>query len=505
MSFLGNFFTNFTKGKIEDQDATEEKIESFAPVNVEDSIVVDSGGVVSHALMYGKDANSESDLIDRWREMATRAEVDWALQEVVNDAVVTDFESFPVDISLDGVKGMSESIKNKVTDEFNEVLGLLNFKRNAPEVFRQWFIDGKHYYHMILDPKDNKKGIIALRWIDPKGMKKVVEVEKTKSDNGVEIEKIKSTYFVYSQYANPKKFNSMVRSASAIKVDPNVICYSNSGLFRETPDGSLIAISCLDKAFRAANQLRLLEDAIIIYRLSRAPERRVFYIDVGNLPKTKAEQYLTSVMSKFRNKMVYDPSTGSVKDQRNNLSMVEDYWLPRREGGRGTEVTTLQGGQNLSQLEDLEYFYKQLYRTLNIPSTRLSAETTFGFGRGAEITREEVKFSKFIAQQRNRFNETFIQLLRTQLAAKNIMSFDEFEEVASEISFKWKTDNYWDEMMFSEMWQNRLNMLAQVAPYVGTYFSQEWVKENILGLSEDERKAMAAQIKKEPKPVQDDQ
>lgn len=504
MQYFGNLLSGLLKTKSETQDKGGKNV-SFAPVEVDDGIAVDTGGILSHALMYGKDANTESELIDRWREMSTRAEVDWAIQEIINDAVVTDFESYPVDISLDDLKSLPESIKKKTAEEFANVLALLNFKRNAPDVFRQWLVDGKHYYHMIIDPNDQKKGIVALRWIDPKSMKKVVEIEKIKTDSGIETEKVKSTCFVYTQYANPRRFSSVVRSTTGVRVDPNVICYTNSGVFKETPDGASISISHLDRAYRAANQLRLLEDAIIIYRLSRAPERRVFYIDIGNLPKTKADQYLTSVMNRFRNKMVYDPSTGSVKDQRNNLSMVEDYWLPRREGGRGTEVTTLQGGQNLSQLEDLEYFYKQLYRTLNIPSTRLSSESTFGFGRGAEITREEVKFSKFISQLRNRFNDTFIQLLRTQLAAKNIMTFDEFDEISSEISFKWKTDNYWDELMFSDMWQNRLNMLAQVTPYVGKYFSMDWVNQNILGLSEEEIKDMAAQIKKEPAPEPDDQ
>jgi len=502
MAFF-DIFTQLTKKKKSD---SADDGESFVPTREDDAFTVSSGGIVSHQLMFDEaNGTSDADNIDRWREMASRPEVDWAIQEILNEAVVTDYNKYPVDVELDEVDGISDGLKKRIGEEFKILLSLMNFNRNASDIFRQWFIDGRHYFHLVVDSNNQKNGVIAIRWIDPKSIKKIIETEMVKGEGGVQIEKIKNQYYLYTSYINPKRASTVVRTQQAIRVDPIIIAYSNSGLIRERPDGSIMSLSHLDKAVKASNQLRLLEDAIVIYRLSRAPERRVFYVDVGNLPKTKAEQYLNGIMQKFRTKMVYDSATGEVKDQRNNLSMVEDYWLPRREGGRGTEVTTLAGGQNLNQLEDVDYFYRKLFRALNIPASRLQSESTFNFGRGAEITREEVKFSKFISYLRSKFNETFIQMLSTQLIAKNIMSEEEFAKISSSLAFKWQTDSYWDELMFGEVWQSRINLLQQAEPFVGKYFSQEWIKTNILNLTESDIELMNKQINKEPKPVDDEQ
>lgn len=507
MGFL-SYFSQFGKKEPEPVDV-EKQAESFAPPNYEDAVVINSGGLISHALPFEQSGNlNERELIDRWRELAQRPEVDWAIQEIVNDAIVTDYTSFPVNLEVPEETELPEKIGKMLQDEFEYILGLLSFNRTASEKFRQWYIDGKTYYHGIIDSKNPGKGLVAVRWIDPKTIKKVIETERTKGENGVEIEKVKDIYYLYTTYYSNNRsmsFQSTTHTQQAVKVHPDAIAYANSGVFKDKDDNTSISISHLDKSLKSANQLRLLEEALVIYRLSRAPERRIFYVDVGNLPKTKAEQYLSGIMNRFKNKMMYDTVTGELKDQRNVLSMMEDYWLPRREGGRGTEVTTLQGGQNLGELTDVDYFYKKLFRSLNVPSSRLQSDSTFNMGRSAEITREEVKFSKFVNFLRAKFSEVFISLLKIQVITKKIMDEQDFEAIASTLTFKWQTDSYWDELMFNEMWQSRIAMLQQTDPYVGKYFSQEWVKKNILSLSDEEIKEMAAQIKKEPKPDPEEQ
>lgn len=500
---LFDFFSQFGKKGEKEIQIPEKKEESFAPPNLDDTVVLNSGGIISQALQFADQGNTnEKDLIESWRELASRPEVDWAIQEIVNEAIVTDFVNYPVSLEVPESTKLPEKIAARLREEFNYILGLMNFNRTATEKFRQWYIDGKHYYHGIVDSKNPANGLIGVRWIDPRTIKKVVETEKIRNEQGIEIERVKDVYYLYNTYmAGRGNFGgSITQTRQAIKVHPDAIAYSNSGLFREKEDGTNIAISHLDKALKAANQLRLLEDSLVIYRLARAPERRIFYVDVGNLPKTKAEQYLQGIMNRFKNKMVYDTNTGEIKDQRNVLSMLEDYWLPRREGGRGTEVTTLQGGQNLGELEDVEYFYKKLFKSLNIPISRLQSEATFNLGRSAEITREEVKFSKFINYLRSKFSETFVQLLKIQVITKKIMDDSDFDEISAHLSFKWQTDSYWDELMFNEMWQSRAALMQQLDPYVGKYFSQEWIKKNVLSLTDEEIKDIDSQIKNEPKP-----
>jgi len=502
-----DFFTQFGKKANLEVDIPEKKEESFAPPNLDDTVVINSGGIISQAMQFADTGNTnEKDLIESWRELASRSEVDWAVQEIVNEAIITDFSQYPVSLEVSEDVEIPDKIIVRLQEEFEQILSLLNFNRTSTEKFRQWYIDGKHYYHGIVDSKNPANGLIGIRWVDPRTIKKVVETEKVRNDNGIEIEKVKDIYYLYNTYAAGKgNFGSSVtQSRQAIKVHPDAIAYSNSGIFREKNDGSNVAISHLDKALKAANQLRLLEDSLVIYRLARAPERRIFYVDVGNLPKTKAEQYLQGIMNRFKNKMVYDSTTGELKDQRNTLSMLEDYWLPRREGGRGTEVTTLAGGQNLGEMTDVEYFYKKLFKSLNIPTSRLQSDSTFNIGRSAEITREEVKFSKFISYLRSKFSETFIQLLKIQVITKKIMDASDFDIISPKFTFKWETDSYWDELMFNEMWQSRAALLQQIDPYVGKYVSQEWVKKNVLQFSDEDIKNMNAQIKKEPKPVPED-
>lgn len=461
------------KKKFEEKEQREE---SFVSPQHDDAVVINSGGIVSQTFHFVENSFDEKTLINSWRELAQRPEIDLAIQEIVNEAIVTDFENFPVSISIPDYVDLPKKIRDKISDEFIFILGLLDFKKTSTEKFRQWYIDGKIYFHGILDSQKPTKGLVGIRWIDPRNIKKTIETEKEKNEQGIEIEKIKDIYYVYKN----EKTNQI------IKVHPSAIVYSNSGLFREKPDGSTFSISFLDKSLKVANQLKLLEDSVVIYRLSRAPEKRIFYIDVGDLPKAKAEQYLANIMNRFKNKMVYDSITGEVKNQKNIVSLLEDYWLPRREGGRGTEVTTLPGGQNLGELEDVEYFYKKLYRSLNIPISRIQSEGTFNLGRSSEITREEVKFAKFIQYLRSKFSEIFIGFLRLQLISKNIMNERDFDEISKHFSFKWKTDSYWDELKSNEMWQSRLSLLQQAEQYENKYFSTKWIKKNILMFSDEE-------------------
>lgn len=504
MAFL-DLFNQFGRKRADDIDIPEKKEESFAPAQLDDTVVIGSGGgLTARSINFGDQCGTdENALINAWRELSTRPEIDWAIQEVVNEAIVTDHNDFPVAIEFPESIGLPEKICDRLTEEFEHVLTLMNFNRTASDKFRQYYIDGRYYMHGIVDPKAPSKGLIAVRWIDPRTIKKIVETEKVRTEQGYEIEKIKRVYYQYTGFSVGRS-NSLHQVQQAIQVHPDAIAYANSGIFREKGDGTNISISHLDKSLKTANQLRLLEDSLVIYRLARAPERLVFYVDTGNLPTTKSRQYLNSVKDEFNNKMVYDSTTGEVKDARNNLAMTENYWLARREGGRGTEVSTIQGGQNLGEMEDVDYFFKKLYKSLNIPSTRMDGQSTFSMGRSAEITREEVKFSKFISYLRSKFSEVFIQLLKIQVITKKIMDDKDFEKISGQIVFRWKTDSYWDELMNNEMWQSRVGLLQQIDQYVGTYFSQEWVKKNILNMTQQDIDDISDQIAKEPQPEPED-
>jgi hypothetical protein len=443
---------------------------------------------------------NELELITRYREMSNHPECDMAITEIVDEAITHDDDGRVVDVILDKLK-QPETIKKKIREEFDNVLKMMNFSNMADDIFRRWYIDGRIYYHVIVNEANPKEGIKELRYIDPRKIRKVREIQKGRDPKtGADIIKSMADYYIY----NDRGISTQGYSASTnsgLRISPDSIINVNSGMMDAK---NTFVISYLHKAIKALNQLRMIEDAVVIYRISRAPERRVFYIDVGNLPKGKAEQYLRDVMVKYRNKMVYDASTGELRDDRKHMSMLEDFWLPRREGGKGTEITTLAAGQNLGQLEDVQYFQKKLLQSLSVPYSRLEPQGggLVGLGRTTEVTRDELKFMKFITKLRNKFTQVFDHALKTQLALKGICTQEEWEEFRENIYYDFKKDNNFTELRDAELLQQRLQMLGQIDPYVGRYYSQEWVKKNVLHLSDEEIDEMQKQIDAEPAPQQ---
>ena len=416
--------------------------------------------------------------------MSLYPEVESAIEDICNESIVYDDNSKSIELFLDKVD-LSDNIKEKITEEFNDVYRLLEFNQRGYEIFRKWYIDGRLYYHIIVDDKKLKEGVKEVRYIDPQKIKKIIETETETNDQGVKIVKKIDEYFTYFEDETVKE---------GIRIAPEAICYITSGLYDASEQR---VISYLHKAIKPLNQLRMIEDAVVIYRISRAPERRIFYIDVGNLPKTKAEQYVRSLMQKYRNKLVYDASTGEIKDDKKHMSMLEDFWLPRREGGKGTEISTLDGGQNLGEMEDVEYFQKKTYQSLNIPLTRMESENEFSMGRATEITRDELKFQRFVDRLRNKFNGLFLHLLKTQCLLKGIMSEDEWDEIQSDINFEYVSDNHFSELKEYEIISERMNILGDVNEYIGQYFSVEWVRKHILRQTDEDIKEMDKQISAE--------
>ena len=437
-----------------------------------------AGGYFGQYVEMGDAANkaSEADLIGRYREMSLHPECDSAINDVVNEAIAGDLNDHPVDIDLQNLK-ISQNLKNVIRDEFENVLILLDFDRKAYDIFRRWYIDGRLFYHKMIDVQDPSKGITELRYIDPRKIKKVIEFDKPKDRQRVVDPEVTSIvpksieYYIYS----PKGLKGYENNG--VKIAPDAVTYVHSGQMDMQRN---YVLSHLHKAIKALNQLRMIEDSLVIYRLSRAPERRIFYIDVGNLPKQKAEQYLREVMSRYRNKLVYNADTGEIRDDKKFMSMLEDFWLPRREGGRGTEISTLPGGQNLGELEDVKYFQKKLYRALNVPESRLESESSFNVGRSAEITRDEVKFQKFIVRLRKKFTDLFNDILKTQLILKGVITIDEWDEFKEHIQYTFIADNYFSEMKEKEVMNERMALLAQMDPFVGKYFSVEYMRRYIL-------------------------
>lgn len=456
---------------------------------------ISAGGHFGQYVEMGDAANkaSEADLIGRYREMSLHPEADAAINDVVNEAIAGDLNDHPVDIDLQHLK-VSQTLKNRIREEFVNVLVLLDFDRKAYDIFRRWYIDGRLFYHKMIDTKNPTAGITELRYIDPRKIKKVVEFDKPKDRAQLIDPQITSIvpksieYYIYS----PKGLKGYENNG--IKVAPDAIAYCHSGQLDMQRN---YVLSHLHKAIKAINQLRMIEDSLVIYRLSRAPERRIFYIDVGNLPKQKAEQYLREVMSRYRNKLVYNADTGEIRDDKKFMSMLEDFWLPRREGGRGTEITTLPGGQNLGELEDVKYFQKKLYRSLNVPESRLESESSFNVGRSAEITRDEVKFQKFVTRLRKKFSDLFSDLLRTQLVLKGVITLDEWDDMKEHIQYSFIADNYFAEMKEKEVMTERLALLQQMDPYAGKYFSLEYLRRNILRQSDAEFQEIDKQIQEE--------
>jgi len=493
---------------IEDNEPISPSTVSPVPPNNEDG--VDhylSGGFFGSYIDIEGVYRTESDLIKRYREMALHPECDSAIEDIVNEAIVSDTNDIPIEIELSNLNA-SDGIKKKIRDEFKHILSLLDFDKKSHEIYRNWYVDGRLYYHKVIDLKNPHEGIQELRYIDAMKMRYVRQEKKKEKDkyrlanvNGdnpmdYEFPEIEE-YYVY----NPKMTYPTTNPASlggygGIKMTKDSITYCTSGLVDRNKGSTL---SYLHKAIKSLNQLRMIEDSLVIYRLSRAPERRIFYIDVGNLPKIKAEQYLRDVMMRYRNKLVYDANTGEIRDDKKYMAMLEDFWLPRREGGRGTEISTLPGGQNLGEITDIEYFKKKLYRSLNVPPSRMDGEGGFNLGRSSEILRDEVKFSKFVSRLRKRFSYMFHDMLRTQLILKNIITPEDWEIMSEHIQYDFLYDNHFAELKEAELLNERLNMVATAEPYVGKYFSQDYVRRKILRQTDIEIIEQDSLIEKEIK------
>ena len=440
---------------------------------------------------------NELELITRYREMANHPELEMAIDDIVNEAITHDVTGRTVDIVLDKLK-QPEAIKKKIIEEFDTILKLLNFNNLSDDLFKRWYIDGRIYYHVVVNEANPKQGIQELRYIDPRKIRKVREIKKDRDPKtGAQIIASIAEYYVYNERGtSTQQYSAQV--SQGVRIAPESILNVTSGLMDAK---NTFVISYIHKAIKPLNQLRMIEDAVVIYRISRAPERRIFYIDVGNLPKGKAEQYLRDVMVKYRNKMVYDAQTGELRDDRKHMSMLEDFWLPRREGGKGTEITTLPAGQNLGELEDVKYFRQKLLQSLNVPISRLEPQQggMIGVGRTTEVTRDEVKFNKFIVRLRNKFSQLFDNALRTQLILKGICSSDEWDEFREVIYYDYKKDNNFTELRDAELLTARLQLLQVVDPYIGRYYSAKWVSKNILQMSDETMSEMKKQIAKEEK------
>ena len=461
---------------------------SFAPKEADDgAVVVAAGGAYGTYIDLDGTVRTEAELVTKYREMSLQPEIDSAVDEIVNESISIDEEDM-VDIVLDNLE-VTDKIKKVIRDEFKNVLNILNFQSKAYEIYRRWYIDGRMYYHVVIDEKDVKSGIKEVRYIDPRKIRKVREVAKKRVPGGeggeAVVPRVQNEYFIF----NDKGFNygnkTVGPTTTGMKIAKDSSVYVTSGL---TDTQGTMVLSYLHKAIKSINQLRTLEDALVIYRLARAPERRIWYIDVGNLPKMKAEQYVRDIMVKHKNRLIYNGDTGEVRDDRKFMTMLEDYWLPRREGGRGTEVTTLPGGQTLGQMDDVLYFQKKLFQTLNVPVNRLNSDALFSLGRATEVTRDEVKFSKFISRLRGRFSILFTSLLEKQLVLKGIMSIEDWQNIAPDIRYDFARDNHFTELKDAEVIQNRaqLMMTIEQGGLIGKYYSHEWARKNILQQSDDD-------------------
>lgn len=467
---------------------------SFSPPNNDDGALT-----ITSAAYYGTyvdldgTAKNEVELISRYREMAMQPEIESAVDDIVNEAICQDDDGKIIQIVLDDLK-QPEKIKNAIKSEFQYILKLLNYNNMAQDIFRRYYVDGRMYYHIIIDRENPTEGIKELRYIDPRKLRKVREIKKKKDERtGVEAMHVINEYYIYNDKVVTGSSSNF--GPVGVRITTDSIISVVSGLMDSR---RAVVLSYLHKAIKPLNQLRMIEDATVIYRISRAPERRIFYIDVGNLPKLKAEQYLRDIMVKYKNKLVYDANTGEVRDDRKFLSMMEDFWLPRREGGKGTEISTLPGGQNLGELEDVKYFEKKLYKALNVPVSRLNPETSgFTLGRTHEITRDELKFAKFVDRLRNKFADMFDQALRVQCVFKGICTAEEWDEFKEHIYYDFIKDNNFTELKDAELMKERLSLLANVDPYTGRYFSQSWIQRNVLRLTDDQIKEMQAEIDEE--------
>jgi hypothetical protein len=484
------FGFEIARRKTEDEKSAQP---SFTPPSNEDGALT-----ISSAAYYGTyvdldgTAKNEVELISRYREMAMQPEIESAIDDIMNESIVQDDDGKIIGIVLDDLD-QPDKIKKAIKEEFGTILRLFNYKHMAQDIFRRYYIDGRLYYNVVIDKQNPIAGIKELRYIDPRKLRKVREIKKKKDEQtGAEIVDVYNEYYIYN--------DKVVTGSSSnygpigVRITTDSIISVVSGLMDSR---RAVVLSYLHKAIKPLNQLRMIEDATVIYRISRAPERRIFYIDVGNLPKLKAEQYLRDIMVKYKNKLVYDANTGEVRDDRKFLSMMEDFWLPRREGGKGTEITTLPGGQNLGELEDVKYFQKKLYNSLSVPISRLEPAQGFSIGRSSEVTRDELKFAKFVDRLRNKFADIFNQALRVQCVLKGICTADEWDQFKEHIYYDFIKDNNFAELKEAELMKERLGLLGAVDPYTGRYFSQAWIQRNVLRLTDDQIKAMQTEIDEE--------
>ena len=450
-----------------------------------------AGGYYGQYLDMEGQSKTEQDLIRRYREIALHPECDMAIEDIINESIVANELKDAIRLNLDNLP-FGKDVRRKIEDEFKEVLRLMNFHTRGHDIFRRWYVDGRLYYHKVIDRESTRKGITELRYIDPRKIKKIREVRKKRPDGPVPyglnvIDEVKE-YFLY----NEKGVTNT--TSGGIKIAVDAIAFCPSGLIDQNKN---MVLSYLHKAIKPVNQLRMIEDASVIYRIARAPERRIFKIDVGNLPKVKAEQYLKDVMNRYRNKLVYDASTGEIRDDRNYMSMLEDFWLPSREGGRGTDIQTLPGGTNLGEIADIEYFQRKLYRSLNVPISRMESEQGFSLGRTTEITRDELKFTKFVQRIRKKFSPLFTDVLKTQLLLKGIIAPEDWPQIQEHIQYDFLADGHFAELKDAELLENRLNQLQTVEAYIGTFFSKEYVLKKVLRMNDTEIQEMRDQIKKE--------
>jgi hypothetical protein len=484
------FGFTISRGKSEEASLVQQ---SFSPpTNDDGALTIQSAAYYGTYVDLDGTAKNEVELISRYREMAMQPEIESAIDDIVNEGIVEDDDGKITQIVLDALD-QPDKIKKAIKDEFNTVLRLLNYGHMAQDIFRRYYIDGRMYYHIIIDRENPSQGIKELRYIDPRKLRKVRELKKKKDERtGVDITNLVNEYYIYNDKVATGTSSNF--GPIGVRITTDSIISVVSGLMDSR---RAVVLSYLHKAIKPLNQLRMIEDATVIYRISRAPERRIFYIDVGNLPKLKAEQYLRDIMIKYKNKLVYDANTGEVRDDRKFLSMMEDFWLPRREGNKGTEITTLPGGQNLGELEDVKYFQRKLYGALSVPISRLESNQSFSLGRSSEITRDELKFSKFVDRLRAKFSDIFNQALRVQCVLKGICTAEEWDQFKENIHYDFIKDNNFTELKDAELMTNRLSLLNQVDPFTGRYFSQAWIQRNVLRLTDDEIKEMQSEIDEE--------
>ena len=467
----------------------DKKLQSIVPRQDDDG----AGYVTASGSHYGQYINIDGDdskdnhqMIMKYRGVSTHPEVDAAIEDIINESVSASEDEAPVSIILDKVE-VSDQIKKGITEEFDNVLSMLDFTNNGHDMFKRWYIDGRLYHHLVVNESNIKAGIQEIRPIDSAKIRKVKQVKKKKDPvTGANLVESVDEYYIYQEKPG--------QQTSGVKLSHDSVSYVTSGLL--SADRKKV-VSHLHKALKPINQLRMMEDSLVIYRLARAPERRIFYIDVGNLPRGKSEQYMKDIMARYRNKLVYDADTGQIRDDRKHMSMLEDFWLPRREGGRGTEISTLPGGENLGQIDDIIYFQKRLYRSLNVPINRLEQEAQFSLGRSTEISRDELKFQKFIDRLRKRFSTLFLEILKKQLVMKGLITEEDWNEWKNNLVVDYKRDNHFTELKDAELLRERLQTLDQVSQYVGDYFSKEWVMKNVLMFNDDDIKQVAQQSDEE--------